>query len=62
MSASRIYAENACRFSQLSAAASSDEERELLLGLALGYLRLAKTAADLAIRDWAQPAQGASAT
>jgi hypothetical protein len=52
MSDSRTYAEQASRFSQLSDAATSDEERELLLSIAVGYLGLAKGAADTAIRGF----------
>ena len=61
MSDSRTYAEQACRFSQLSDAATSDEERELLLSIAVGYLGLAKSAADLAIRGFVATELGASA-
>jgi hypothetical protein len=42
MSDSRKFAEKACRFSQLSVVARSDEEREAFRGIAAGYLNLAK--------------------
>jgi hypothetical protein len=45
MSDSRKFAERACRFSQLSVVARSDEEREAFRGIAAGYLNLAKLAA-----------------
>ena len=45
MSDSRNYAERASRFSELSGAARSAEERESFLSIAQGYLRLAKHAA-----------------
>jgi hypothetical protein len=48
MSNSRIFAERACRFSQLSSVARSAEERESYLSIAQGYLRLAKQAAGAA--------------
>jgi hypothetical protein len=51
MSDSRKFAERACRFSQLSVVARSDEEREAFRGIAAGYLNLAKLAAG------AEPAQ-----
>ncbi|HLZ75449.1 hypothetical protein [Phenylobacterium sp.] len=41
----RTYAERASRFSQLSGAARTPEERESYLSIAAGYLRLAKYAA-----------------
>jgi hypothetical protein len=45
MSDSRKFAERACRFSQLSVVARSNEEREAFQGIAAGYLNLAKLAA-----------------
>jgi hypothetical protein len=57
---SRSYAEQACRFSQLSDAATSDEERELLLSIAVGYLGLAKSAADVAIRAFVEAERAAA--
>jgi hypothetical protein len=45
MTDSRTYVEKACRFSQLSEAARSKEEREAFLGIAAGYQSLAKLAA-----------------
>jgi hypothetical protein len=45
MSDSRNFAEKACRFTQLSVVARSDEEREAFRGIAAGYLNLAKLVA-----------------
>jgi hypothetical protein len=51
MTDSRTYAERASRFSQLSEAARSKEEREAFLGIASGYLSLAKQAAGPGAED-----------
>jgi hypothetical protein len=51
MTDSRTYAEKAGRFSQLSKAARSKEEREAFQGIAAGYLSLAEQAADASPED-----------